>query len=92
MNPYSPMWGPHEKSLVWKPISEAPERILAGQTFLARWEKPLGGWQIAVAQYGQYGHCYISLPLGYEASAEDPYGEFIQEPLIRPEEWCDIPG
>lgn len=101
MNPYHWAWGKHEKSLCWKPISTAPDRIKEGQPFLGRWKDSLEEWNSVICYYGQFGDCFLYVPMGYYAGAEkwvdegegiNGSGFSIGEPDVHPEEWCDIPA
>lgn len=70
----------------WKPVvkfEDMPEHIKQGDEFIARWKNALGVCQYCIAYYGQFGDCFIKMPLGYDLLSIDN---------IWPDEWCDIPG
>jgi len=87
----------------WQPIATVTPEVKDGKHFLARWPRNpevLGGWEVCVAQYGQFGNCFISAPIGYYAGVEvwedegkgnNGSGFSIGYPEILPTEWCEIP-
>ena len=84
----------------WNAISTIPDHIKNGDEFLARWADCMGHWQVCIAYYGQFGDCFMTVPMGYLAGAEkwldegqgiDGTGFGIGAPDISPTEWCEIP-
>lgn len=84
----------------WSPIETVPIHIKDGEPFLARWRDALDRWQVVTAYFGQYGHCFLFVPMGFEAGKEvwveegqgvNGSGFSIGSPEISPTEWCEIP-
>lgn len=84
----------------WQPISTTPHHIKQGDKFIARWKDALENWVYCIAYYGQFGDCFIWVPMGWMAGRENwveegggvnGSGFAIGEPYIHPEEWCEIP-